>query len=244
MSGSWSTLGKKMVVESEMLFVGAAIGVVAMWLLLPRLGGSPRARHAGIVLGLVSLVILSATLPWLGGAAHLVITAFSGITVVSATAAVTAQKPVYSAVWFGLTLLGTSGLFFVQGAQFLAVATVVVYAGAILVMFLFVLLLAQAEGRTPYDRASTEALVSAAAGGAIVVVLSLVLGRVLALPGLGERVASADQRAAVVLNENHVAALGTELFTRHLVAVEVAGLLLLVALVAAAAITSARGPKS
>ena len=55
-----------------------------------------------------------------------------------------------------------------QGAQFLAVATVVVYAGAILVTFLFVLMLAQPEGRTYYDRLSWEALVSSATGAGIV----------------------------------------------------------------------------
>ena len=61
-----------------------------------------------------------------------------------------------------LSLLGTAGLFLFQGAQFLAVATIVVYAGAILVTFLFVLMLAQPEGQASYDRVSWEALLSAA----------------------------------------------------------------------------------
>ena len=62
-------------------------------------------------------------------------------------ATVTFRNPVYCAIWFGLSLLGTAGLFLFHGAQFLAVATVVVYAGAILVTFLFVLMLAQPEGK-------------------------------------------------------------------------------------------------
>ena len=65
----------------------------------------------------------------------------------------------YCAVWFALSLLGTAGLFLFQGAQFLAVATIVVYAGAILVTFLFVLMLAQPNGRAYYDRVSWEPLV-------------------------------------------------------------------------------------
>ncbi len=50
------------------------------------------------------------------------------------------------------SLLGTAGLFLFQGAQFLSIATVAVYAGAIVVTFLFVLMLAQPEGHAFYDR--------------------------------------------------------------------------------------------
>ena len=86
----------------------------------------------------------------------------AGVTVVSAAVAtVTFRSPVYCAIWFGMSLLGTAGLFLFHGAQFLAVATVVVYAGAILVTFLFVLMLAQPEGQASYDRVSWEALLSA-----------------------------------------------------------------------------------
>jgi NADH-quinone oxidoreductase subunit J len=60
-------------------------------------------------------------------------------------------------------LLGTAGLLLLAGAQFLAIATVVVYAGAILVTFLFVLMLAQPEGRAAYDRVSFESLLAAVA---------------------------------------------------------------------------------
>ena len=70
----------------------------------------------------------------------------AGVTVIAAAGAVTFRSPVYCAIWFALTLLGTAGLFLLQGAQFLGVATVVVYAGAILVTFLFVLMLAQPAG--------------------------------------------------------------------------------------------------
>ena len=51
-------------------------------------------------------------------------------------------------------VLSTAGLFLLAGAQFLAAGTVIVYAGAIVVTFLFVIMLAQMEGRAPYDRAA------------------------------------------------------------------------------------------
>ena len=101
-----------------------------------------------------------------------------GVTVISAVGAITFRNPVYCAIWFGLSLLGVAGLFFFAGAQFLAVATVVVYAGAILVTFLFVLMLAQPEGKASYDRVSWEASISAVAGMMIVGVLSISIGGV------------------------------------------------------------------
>ena len=102
----------------------------------------------------------------------------AAVTVVSAAAAVTFRNPLYCAIWFGQSVLGTAGLFLLTGAQFLAVATVVVYAGAILVTFLFVLMLAQPEGKAAYDRVSWEALMSAATGIVIVGVLSMTIGGV------------------------------------------------------------------
>jgi NADH-quinone oxidoreductase subunit J len=165
--------------------------------------------------------------------------------VVGAIATVTLRNPVYAAIWFGMTLLGTAGLFLLAGAQFLAVATVVVYAGAILVTFLFVLMLANPRGRAPYDRVSWEAFVSAATGAVIVGVLSMTVTRVLTHPDRPKPplVVAAAQGEPAVLSDTHMARIGQDLFGRHLIAVEVAGTLLLVALVGAAVIVGrARGP--
>jgi NADH-quinone oxidoreductase subunit J len=69
---------------------------------------------------------------------------------------ITTPSPVYSALWFAAVVLSTSGLFLLAGAQFLAAGTVIVYAGAIIVTFLFVIMLAQMEGRAAYDRTARE----------------------------------------------------------------------------------------
>ena len=66
----------------------------------------------------------------------------------------TSRNPVYSALWFASVVLATSGLFLLAGAPFLAAGTVIVYAGAIIVTFLFVIMLAQMEGKAQYDRAA------------------------------------------------------------------------------------------
>ncbi len=65
---------------------------------------------------------------------------------------ITSRNPVYGALWFALATLGTCGLFMLQSAPFLAAATVIVYAGAVIVTFLFVIMLAQQTGSAGYDR--------------------------------------------------------------------------------------------
>jgi NADH-quinone oxidoreductase subunit J len=221
----------------------AAVGV---WLMLPR--GGARGRGVGMILTAVALGWGASRLPrlgqWMADDLFLILAA---VTVVSALGAVTFRNPVYCAIWFGQSLLGTAGLFFFAGAQFLAVATVVVYAGAILVTFLFVLMLAQPEGKAAYDRVSWEAPISAVAGVVMVGILSMTIGGVFGPRGpsapaaahVRPIVAPTDaDLAAGVLTPQHVARLGGELFGRHLIAVEVTGTLLLVALVGAAVIVA------
>lgn len=221
---------------------GVVLGGLALWLMLPR--GNAKGRALGTVLGIVALGLLGSRLLPLGmWSSNVVFWILAAVTVAAAACTVTFRSPVYCAVWFAMTLVGTSGIFMVQGAQFLGVATIVVYAGAILVTFLFVLMLASPKGNAYYDRISWEAMLAAAAGTILLAMLSITIGK-LALnqvQGLPEATLQED-----VLASDHVARLGAELFGRHLIAVEVAGTLLLVALVGATAIVSAqsrRGPE-
>jgi NADH-quinone oxidoreductase subunit J len=153
---------------------------------------------------------------------------------ISAAIAVTSRSPMYMAVWFALSLLGTAGLFLFQGAQFLGVATIVVYAGAIVVIFLFVLMLAQSQGMTAYDRTSWSGFAApmAVIGGALWIGLVLV-----STSGVTFVVDSeAGNAPTVAQDQHHMARFGAELFARHLVSVEVAATILLAALVGAIAI--------
>jgi NADH-quinone oxidoreductase subunit J len=260
------------------LLAGAVLATVAsLWLLLPNGRDTTSARWLGAVLGLAALAAFIATGRRLGGLGEeAVFLIVSLVAVISAAATIVSRSPVYAAIWFALSLAGVAGVLLVLGAQFLGVATIVVYAGAILVMFLFVLMLAQPSGLAPYDRVSSEPLLSAVAGaillglltqaGAILLgVLSLSIGRLSAGPASccepPTRATATPSAAAGVaapatvdtppapatapvatvvdpLAENHVARLGGELFGRHLVAVEAAGVLLLVALIGAIAIVS------
>ena len=222
----------------HILTLTTILGALGLWLMLPR--GTARGRGVGIVMASIAFGLGAAEVPRLGDwTADTIFLILAAVTIVSAAAAVTFRNPLYCAIWFGQSLVGTAGLFFFAGAQFLAVATIVVYAGAILVTFLLVLMLAQPEGKASYDRVSWEALISAVTGVAIVGVLSMTIGKVLSST---KSIAAPSQEAlaAGILTPQHVARLGDELFGRYLLEVEIAGTLLLVALVGATAIVMQR----
>ena len=246
-----------------LLTAAVASAAASLWLLLPRGAESRLARWVGLALGGLALAGLAASGRRLGGIGpEAVFLVVSLVAVISGAATVVSRSPVYAAIWFALALAGVAGVLLVLGAQFLGVATIVVYAGAILVMFLFVLMLAQPAGMAPYDRVSNEPLLSAVAGAVILGLLTLFVGRLSAetpaccrLPSRGAALGAsqadaptaAEPRADVAsdtLEKDHVARLGAELFGRHLLAVEVAGVLLLVALVGSIAIVSRHGDPS
>ncbi len=214
-----------------------------MWLLLPR--PSLRGRLVGAAMAAAALGLIASKLPMIGCiSAQGLFYVIAGVTVVSAAAAVSLRNPMYCAVWFAMTLLGTAGLFLLQGAQFLAVATVVVYAGAILVTFLFVLMLAEPSGRAPYDRLSWEGLLSAVVGVVLIGILTAAVSNIMADEATSPfSIAPAEaDLAAGVLNDDHVMSLGREMFGPHLIAVQVGGVLLLAALIGAAAIVAGGKP--
>ncbi len=218
------------------------LAAAGMWLLLPRAGA--RGKAVGAVLVAAAGGLLLSQVPALNGwTAQGTFYLLVVVTLGSAVATVSLASPVYSAIWFGMSLAGTAGLFLYQGAEFLAAATIVVYAGAILVTFLFVLMLAQPRGRARYDRVSWEALVSAATGAVMSGVLAIAVVAALHPRTQGGPGLQTTERAELVqhvLAEDHVAQIGRELYGRHLLAVEVAGVLLLAALVGTAAIVSSR----
>ncbi len=224
------------------LLAGAVTAsAISLWLLLPRGRESGTARWLGTLLGIAALAGLACAGRRLGSLGEEgVFLTVSLVAVVSGAATVLTRSPVYSAIWFAMCLLGVAGVLLVLGAQFLGVATIVVYAGAILVMFLFVLMLAQPAGLAPYDRVSNEPFLSAVTAAVLLGLLTLSIGRLSAEPVSAAPVSAAPIAAvsADPLAENHVARLGAELFGRHLVSVEAAGVLLLVALVGAIAVVS------
>jgi len=143
--------------------ISILLGATGTYLLLPHRFGAAKTRTIytlGAVfstLGLLGFLALL-TPPALSPLADLVAGSFFYVFAAGAIGAgvmtVTSRNPVYSALWFTGVVISTAGLYLLVDAQFLAAGTIIVYAGAIIVTFLFVIMLAQAEGRAVYDRAA------------------------------------------------------------------------------------------
>jgi NADH:ubiquinone oxidoreductase subunit 6 (subunit J) len=89
---------------------------------------------------------------------------FAAIAVLGGLMLVTQYNPVYAALSFALVVVSTCGLFLLNGAPFLSAATIIVYAGAIIVTFLFVIMLAQQSGVDDADLRSREPFLASVAG--------------------------------------------------------------------------------
>ncbi len=221
-----SLLAQFEVTWSALWVWGLGLGTLGLSL---RLASQPSCQKLGLGASLVGMGLIGAGLPPLGDAlAQVLFWVLAAVAIIAAGAAITSRSPVYAAILFAVSLLGIAGLLLLQGAQFLGVATIVVYAGAIVVTFLFVLMLAQPEGHAAYDRISWAGFAVPLAAVSVALLVGTLINSLPALPP----VAYPDD----VLHESHVARLGSELFARHLVAVEVVGTVLLVALVGAIAI--------
>src|SRR5205807_5925747 len=106
------------------------------------------AACAGVALFLAGcLLIRSGTVV----AENVLFYCFSAIAIVSGGLLITQRNPVHAALSFALVVLSTCGLFLLQAAPFLMAATTIVYAGAIVVTFLFVIMLAQQTGWSDAD---------------------------------------------------------------------------------------------
>lgn len=103
---------------------------------------------------------------------------FSTLAIVAAVRVITHTQPVFSALWFVLVILSTAGLCLVMSAYFLALAIIIIYAGAILVTYMFVIMLAQQsqsengeEQERPYDLYAREPIFASAVGFLLLAVL-------------------------------------------------------------------------
>lgn len=227
-----------------LVLMATGVGGVALYLLLPR--GTTKGRSAGIGLAALAMAILWTlwgqnlrhALGWRDAVFYL----FATQAVLGAVLTVISRHPVSSALWFACSVIGTAGLFFLQNAQFVAAATVIVYAGAIVVMFLFVIMLAQQPGSADHDRVAHQPV--RAVGFSFVLLATLALG-VLAshgspfTPGSGAPVTGTATLPGP--SQSQTSSLGAALFTEQWFSIELAGTLLLVAMVAAIVISSQPG---
>ena len=152
-------------------------GMAAVYLLLPRPRPFPRLPGAGLAalaLLLAGIFVIRTNTAW---PETVLFYTFSAIAIIAGGMLVTLHNPAYAALSFALVVLSTCGLFLLQAAPFLMAATTIIYAGAIIVTFLFVLMLAQSAIRTDADDRSREPFWSVVGGfvllGALLYVLTV-----------------------------------------------------------------------
>jgi NADH-quinone oxidoreductase subunit J len=142
--------------ENWPVLLPAFLGFIGVYLLLPRVRRSAPIL-GGICAGAALLmagwfaVRLEVVLP-----EKILFYAFAGSAVVGGIMLICQKNPVHAALSFALVILSTCGLFLLQAAPFLMAATIIIYAGAIVVTFLFVIMLAQQAGQTQADQRSRE----------------------------------------------------------------------------------------
>ncbi len=226
----------------------AALVLIAcgVWWLMPRAARLPKV--VGLILAIGGAGWLATRLnPASGQPVRTVLfSTFAAGAILSAILMITNRNPVYSALWFAMVTLSVCGLFLLQYAPFLAAATVIVYAGAIVVTFVFVIMLAQQSGATVYDQRSRQPFIATVFA---ILLLTALLGTLEASRAEDFRFAERLQPAvnANVLSQpaeneqlDSMLGLGRSLFGDYLFAVELAGTLLLVATIGAIAVAPRR----
>ena len=156
--------------------------------------------------------------------------AFSGIALVSAALCISRRSPLASALWLVVTLFALSAIYVTLDAQFIGVLQVLVYAGAIMVLFLFVIMLLNLGRAGPSDLKGPAGLaIAALLGGALFVQLR-------ALPGVGPPALirlPEGTMAALQEQQGMVQVLARPLFSDYLIPFEITSILLLAAVVGA-----------
>ena len=157
---------------------------------------------------------------------------FAAVAVGGAVGVVVSRSPVASLLFMVTTLASTAGIFVLLEAHFLAAVQIMVYAGAIMVLFLFVIMLLNLGHEYQRDiRGIVAMIIGFAVTGAIGGLLVRQLGRGTA--GLQTNLGPGDAIDAALREHGAVGAIARPLFTEYVVPFELTGILLLVAIVGA-----------
>ncbi|MFL5786861.1 MAG: NADH-quinone oxidoreductase subunit J [Flavisolibacter sp.] len=151
--------------------------------------------------------------------------ALSILALFSAFMVVISKNPVYSVLWLIMTFFAISGHYILLNAQFLAIVNIIVYAGAIMVLFLFVIMLMNLTKNTEPQKNKWLKLAGAVAGGCLLLVLVAALKNT-------EKQMTELTSGDIGLIQN----LGNVLFNKYVVPFEISSILFLSAMVGAVVI--------
>jgi len=229
-----------------------ALGGAAVYLAMPKPSGSQ--RRAALVLGMgavAGLMVLLGTQFVAPNSNNFFFYLFASIAVLAAGRVVTHPIPTYSAVYFALVILSVAVLLVIQRAEFLAVALIIIYAGAILVTYAFVIMLAQQSGAASADVQAREPLTAILVA---FVITGAIAGRIEQLDSIpinptSHRVAQNESseidtagQLGLDVEKEHTRGIGALMFGPYVIVVELSGILLLIAMVGAIAISRKRVP--
>ena len=155
---------------------------------------------------------------------------FATLTIVSAIAVVFARNPVHSVLWLILAFFNAAGLMLLVGAEFIAMLVVIVYVGAVAVLFLFVVMMLD------IDFATLRSGFTANLPFGILIALVL-LAEIVVAVSAWEAGPALSGREIPSSAQPNIVALGQLLYSRYLFPFEIAGLILLVAMVGAIVLT-------
>ena len=157
---------------------------------------------------------------------------FALCTVTGGLFTVVSRNPVHSVLWLILTFLSSAGLFVLLGAEFVAMLLVIVYVGAVAVLFLFVVMMLDVD----FAELKAEMAQYLPLGLLIGLVLLMQLSMALGVWSVADTAEAA--RAAVTPAETHnTAALGLLIYDQYFLLFQLAGLILLVAMIGAIVLT-------
>ncbi len=159
---------------------------------------------------------------------------FAGMITVLSIVMITRRNPVHGVLWMLVLFLHIAGLYLFLNADFLAAIQIIVYAGAILVLFLFVIMLLNLKKEQSAVKFQKHWLFGAGVGAVFALFIILVIGKITVLPPLGEYSIEAVRSTGSIMT------IGKVLYSKYLLPFEIASLVLLVAIIGAVVLAKKR----
>jgi NADH-quinone oxidoreductase subunit J len=164
---------------------------------------------------------------------------FAGITVASAIMVIASRNPVHSVLFLILAFVNAAGLFVLMGAEFLAMILIVVYVGAVAVLFLFVVMMLDVDFSELRSGVLTYLPVGGLVGAVLLAELLIIVGAWAIGPDVGKAITAPIPPSTAIPNTQ---ALGLVLYTRYVYFFQAAGIILLVAMIGAIVLTLQHKP--
>ncbi len=161
---------------------------------------------------------------------------FAGLLLTSGLMVITARNPVHSVLWLILAFFNAAGLFILLGAEFLAMLLIIVYVGAVAVLFLFVVMMLDIDFKALQRGALKNLPLGLAVSGVILAEVLLVASGWTAGQGVIVHEALAGPPAGMTNTQW----IGSQLYTRYFFVFSMSGLILLAAMVGAIVLTHRR----